>query len=744
MTELVLEGCRPVPLAHYLKALGVLRLVAEQKDPSVRGCWKRERFVLHTELDQEALERFFLEEYRPTPIVAPWNGGSGFYSKDNTKAIDAVTASQGSRFANYRETVEVAKGVLVELGITEKEGGDTKALLLERCRATFPDHSLWWLDATYVLSADGPKYPPLLGTGGNDGRLDFTNNFMQRIWSLFDADGVPSPVARALLRAALFAAPTNQLSKGSPIGQFLPSHAGGANADTGFGADSLINPWDFVLMLEGATSFAAATVRRTEHDTGAPAFPFTVRTAGVGYASATQEDEASSSSRAELWLPLWGRSATAREVLALLGEGRARVGGRTAESGVDFARAVAGLGVDRGIDAFQRYGFQVRNGLAYFAVPLGRFTVKAERRATLLDEIDGWLEAFRWKAKSQTAPATAGRALRQLESSIFELCAHGDPLRLQQVLVALGNCEQVMATSSRWTEESYLHPVPALSPEWLRQSDDGSVEFRLAASLASVFGYYGSSETRGTLRSLRAQLEPVATWVTDSGLRVRWDSTSERDVAWISGHLTEAMNAVMRRRLVLAIQAGASTYPDTGRLKTDLGDIADFVEGRVNDQKLANLLWGCILIDWSRAGSDHFPGRRSPAQAPLPGAFYSLLKLCFAGPTKRARGERAAPRQGDAVTETDEIPIVLQLQRLAAAGRGAEACREAIRRLRGSGLAPALTPFGVQGSAAARTAAALLFPLRQRDRALLVRLVARPDQETGSLATKSTNNGAVA
>lgn len=743
MAELVLEGCRPVPLAHYLKALGVLRLVSEQKDPSVRGCWQRERFVLHTDLDSEALERFFLEEYQPTPIVAPWNGGSGFYSKDNTKAIDAVAGSQGSRFANYRETVEVARCVLVELGITEKEGGDTKALLLERCRATFPDHSLWWLDATYVLSADGPKYPPLLGTGGNDGRLDFTNNFMQRIWSLFDTDGAPLPVAQGLLRAALFDTPTSQMSKGSPIGQFLPSHAGGANADTGFGADSLINPWDFILMLEGATAFAAATVRRTEHDTGAPAFPFTVRTAGVGYASATQEDEASS--RAELWLPLWGRPATGRETLALLGEGRARVGGRTAESGVDFARAVAGLGVDRGINAFQRYGFQVRNGLAYFAVPLGRFTVKAERRATLLDEIDGWLEVFRWKAKAQTAPATAGRALRQLESSIFELCAHGDGLRLQQVLVALGNCEQVMAGSMRWTEESYLHPVPALSPEWLRQSDDGSVEFRLAASLASVFGYYGSSETRGTLRSLRAQLEPVATWLTDTGLRVRWDFASTRDVAWRAGHLTEAMNAVMQRRLVLAVRAGASTYPDTGRLKADLGDIADFVEGRVNDQKLANLLWGCILIDWSRTVSDHFPERRNPARTPLPGAFYALLKLCFAGPVKQARAQRAAQRQShDTASETDEVPIVLQLQRLAAAGRGAEACREAIRRLRGSGLVPAMTPFGVRGSAAARTAAALLFPLRQRDRALLARLIARPGDETEPSTTNSTNNGAVA
>ena len=32
-----LKGCSPAPLANYLKALGVLRLVAEQADLNARG-----------------------------------------------------------------------------------------------------------------------------------------------------------------------------------------------------------------------------------------------------------------------------------------------------------------------------------------------------------------------------------------------------------------------------------------------------------------------------------------------------------------------------------------------------------------------------------------------------------------------------------------------------------------------------------------------------------------------------------
>ena len=49
-----LTGCSPTPLAHYLKGLGVLRLVAEQKDPAARGWWRDEAFHLATTFDEEA------------------------------------------------------------------------------------------------------------------------------------------------------------------------------------------------------------------------------------------------------------------------------------------------------------------------------------------------------------------------------------------------------------------------------------------------------------------------------------------------------------------------------------------------------------------------------------------------------------------------------------------------------------------------------------------------------------------
>jgi CRISPR-associated protein Csx17 len=723
MHEHELDGCRPVPLAHYLKAIGVLRLVAEQIDPSVRGCWRNERFVLCSRLSRDALVHYFLNDYRPTPIVAPWNGGSGFYPKDNRSALDALVASNAPRFAEYRETIGLTMALFQELGIAEKTSGESKTTLLQRCRATFPDHSLRWLDSTYVLSTDGAKYPPLLGTGGNDGRLDFTNNFMQRLLCLVDAStGQSMSESKGLLEAALFGELTSGMLKGAPIGQFLPGHAGGANASSGFDADSLINPWDYVLMLEGATAFAAATVRRMEQDMGALSYPFTVRSIGAGYASAAKQDE--SSSRAEIWLPLWSRPAAAPEIQSLFSEGRARVERRPAQNGVDFARAVASLGVDRGIEAFQRYGFQERNGLAYFAIPLGRFAVRCEERAARVQEIDSWLEGFRWRANSQNAPESVRRALRQLDTAIFDLCTRGDALRLQHVLIALGECERVMASSPRWVEESRAQPVPALSTDWVRSTNDGSIEWRLAASLASVRGRFGSSFAEGKVVPFRTQLEPVSTWKLDSGLQVRWNSDAGREVVWTAGHLVNAMNAVMHRRLLTAVQHGAATYPDRGSLPSSLEDIADFIEQRVDDERFASLLWGFILLDWTR----DVPYIQRPAEKrATPDAFYALLKLCFAGAPGRFRTEGLSRDVFDQ-TEPVDVPIDVSIHRAAASGHGSEASRRAIRRLRGSGLVPAVSTFELRGNTVTRTAAALLFPISTRDRKRLKDWITRPSE----------------
>lgn len=55
MTDILLEGCTSRPLASYLKALGILRLVGEQRDAHACGAWRNGCFVLSSSLDRKAL-----------------------------------------------------------------------------------------------------------------------------------------------------------------------------------------------------------------------------------------------------------------------------------------------------------------------------------------------------------------------------------------------------------------------------------------------------------------------------------------------------------------------------------------------------------------------------------------------------------------------------------------------------------------------------------------------------------------
>ena len=711
--NLDLQGCTPIPLAHFLKALGVLRLVSEQLPATcARGLWRNDVFVLDADLDEAALVRFFLDDYQPTPILAPWNGGSGFHPGDNQKAIHELEATTDKRRASYREAIRMARVCASDLHLTDKPDKETKEKLLLACRNHLPEDALAWLDCAYVLTEGGAKFPPLLGTGGNDGRLEFTNNFMQRLTEVIDTDGNPAKGSIGWLQSALFNKTSDKSSYSVPIGQFFPGGAGGFNSGPGFDGRATVNPWDYLLMMEGAVLFAAASVKRLGvTGDGTLVYPFCVRQAGVGYGSAAASDELSANSRCEMWMPLWERPTSLPELQALLGEGRAQVAGRPARNGVDFMRAAVSLGVDRGISGFQRYGFQVRNGLAYFATPLDRVAVRRNAKVDLLTDLEknGWLERFRSKAASTNPepPASVARALRALEDAIFGLCRSEEAGKVQQVLIALGQCEKALARSVRWTRESaFLKPLATLSPQWLHAANTGTSEFRLAATLATTQGRYG----RDWL-PLRAHLEPVTGGIGEK-IWLDWLKVNSNDVLWHEGDPVDVLNEIFARRLIRAEQASPNVRPDWTQIPVLLSDLTAFIEGQVDYNLFADLLWGCSVIDyaqrfdlpWTASSEDH---------EYRPPAFYTLLKLAFAGRLDGA-----------------DIPLQPAIHQRAIAGDSLAASQLAARRLRASGIIPAIERAPVDRAMTRRAAAALLFPLNPGQLSTLRKSITRPSLQT--------------
>ena len=800
---ITLNGCTPTPLASYLKALGVLRLISspanhvsgEAADAHARGWWQNECFHLRTTLSREALLHFFLHDYAPSPIIAPWNGGSGFYPKDNKDGFTPLSADRvAPRFEHISSAIRSALSRIAGMGLTERPAGTAKTELVAILRAELADSALPWLDAALALSGEGLAYPQLLGTGGNDGRLDFTNNFARRLVSrtrpigLFDpTTGHPSNDAETLLENAVLAAPTSGLSSAA-IGQFAPGAAGGPNATTGFSFDSAVNPWDFVLMLEGATAFAGTASRRHQTTAGFGAsFPFTVRTVGAGWGGLEAADE--NDARAEFWAPLWTRPARLCEVDSLLGEGRAVLNGRTAKDGLDFARAAATLGISRGFNEFERFGFLMRAGKAYLATPTGRRSTAPSCGAQLISDLDagGWLDRVRRLARSEEGPGTARLAIKCLEDAIFRLIAADVTSReVERVIVEIGRVVGWLVNSPTG-RETLRSPPPLLSATWLERADDESAEFRVAASLAGLGLPAGkhltrpaldqavndgntdastvtqeASDTEEPLPDARTQARstvapPMAAHfapIVESsffykgrlGTRRAWSvGDAPPTVVWGAGPLVTNMIAVLERRLVEAAIRGLEDKPLASAAAARLSDVAAFLSGDFDDARCAALLAGLV---WARP--TYLRSTRTPAiVSPHPFA-YAALKPLFT--------PDAVLQSAGVLSGTARMPVPPGLvARLRAAGDSRDGratdpiVRLVLARARASGLP---TPFDIArsgtrepvgrmgaGVAADRLAASLLIPIGDLALAALVdRAYPGTPPEDDNVTTEDTKN----
>ncbi|MFZ5655397.1 MAG: type I-G CRISPR-associated protein Cas8g1/Csx17 [Pseudomonadota bacterium] len=710
MNEIVLHGCTPTPLASYLKALAVLRLVAEQAgDPEVAGYWRGDVFVLRTRLNWDELLQFFLERYEPTPLVAPWNGGSGFYPKDSKEGIELIATTDNPRYSHYRRTIEICSSTLVGFGLAESPKGKDKQRLLETLRNRMGEDVLCWMDAAVILSDNDPRYPPLLGTGGNDGRLDFTNNFMQRLGEVFDiATGKPAPDGAELLQAALAGSPTSALI-GRAIGQFAPGNAGGPNASSGFEGDARINPWDFILMLEGAVLFAASAVRRLESSNAALlSAPFTVRSRAGTVGNAAAGDDADA--RGEIWMPLWAKPFTLTELGALFSEGRAALGVRPVQDGLEFARAVAKLGVDRGITDFQRYGFLMRSGKAFLATPLTRVPVRRNPQADLIDDLDrtDWLSRVQRLGRDHNAPNAFRASASQLDTALFAMARRVDRHVVEQALRLLGRTEVVAARSPRVREQ--VPPLPMLTPSWVRHTDDGSAESRIATALAGL-SLRSVVDGKRVELGLRPHLVPVRLDGRD------WDKNSHL-ACWGAGSLERNLAQLLHRRHIEAIRLGVEGDLLACRTGATLEDVSRFLEGGTDDLRIAELAHGLACVERFELDPP-----KSDSPIALPPA-YALLKPFFTA--------ESMLRALDWLPRDRSLCLAAEIPARLAADDVQGALRLAWQRLRALGISlpgrePPCYPRRGDGQ---RLLAALVIPLTFGEtRRLLNRLDLKPETE---------------
>ena len=782
----VLKGCAPAPLANYLKALGVLRLVAEQADKQARGGWDGEYFCLLTKLSKGELEAFFLTQYEPTPLLSPWNKGCGFF-KANDPGLCPLEKSTAPRFQRFRTGVDAARELLNEISqadaairaikartkttvkgfqseeqrqllekheayqnslqqleeqlkksdlATEKRAeitGDVatirsltqkaakpptktksellkastgykrllaaadrrfkalKAALIPDCRRLWRGPQAEWMSAAVVLDEEGnPIWPSLLGTGGNDGNLDFTNNFMQQLGALFEVSSEqagPTTAARELLGNALWTEPANKLT-GAAVGQYQPGSAGGANSSTGFASGNLVNPWDFVLMMEGSLLFTSRATRRLDPNALARASaPFAVRPHAAGFATPGSEK----AQRGEQWMPLWSQPATLQDVTTMYGEARVQLDRQTANRPVDMARAISRLGVARGIESFVRYGYLERNGQSTLAVPLGRIKVPEQPnpRAYLIDDIAGWMDRIQRRSRDKNAPARLIHAERRLADAVFAALTHDHtPDRWQAILLAAAEIESLQATGTAIE----AGPIPSLRPEWFAAVDDNSAEVRLALALGSAAANHFKERIDDPVRHHWLPLERGARRFQTTDKRLVNDPrvvASGRDAvrdlaAVVERRLIESgMRGERRSRLVAAPGCGAR-----------LDDLARFLTGSLDLDKLLGLARAFMAIKWDRWTRDHAP--RTASSAEVPEETWLAVRLA---------------NLPDKWINDRHIPAEPRIVRLLMSGDATRAIGIARARLRSVGIRPPLQTGVTDPTSGRLWAAALAFPI---------------------------------
>jgi CRISPR-associated protein Csx17 len=637
-------------------------------------------FELRSSLEGDALERFFLERYAPTPIVSPWNGGSGFFPKDDTRAIEAIEGDDSERLAPFRAAVSVARSTLAELGIESKpDPKKEKPRLLQALRGSLPDSALEWLDAAViVVGEEQAHFPPLLGSGGNDGRYDFANNYAQAVVRALGLGQESREVSESWLRAAISGSST-QLVKGMSLAH-LSRDASPANSPQGE-SDALGSPWELILALEGAVTFAAGAARRLGTALqGAMVAPFTARMTSAGYGSAVENEKG----RAELWLPLWPRWASLAEIESVVRESRAQVGRRQARDGLDFVRAAGELGVARGIEAFERYAILERSGQSSLAVPAGRIGVHERPAVAALRTIDPWLDRFRRYTRGD-CPAAHAEAARRLDRALFDFASSGSPQAAGRLLEALGSVESTLAAGGRRVQEQ-LRPLSRVSAEaWIEAADDGSDAFAAAVGISSLHDVSGSLPAmRDYLHGTSLDEHGTRTYAAHAGMAVPRRGAAEARLA-----------AIHVRRHVDAARAGRQRGLRFDRGAWVAASVASgLATGAIDAERVVRLAGGLSLFDH---GSPSVTRRRPEGEVD---PAFALLALAWFG----VPDVPLEPRPGWAA-------------RLAA-GRVDDVLREAVLRLRMADLPPVpqADDVAVAAPAGVRLAMALLLSVSASDR----------------------------
>ncbi len=581
------------------------------------------------------------------------------------------------------------------------------------------------------------SFNPTLGSGGNAGRRDFAAGWQKAVGALSVAlqpakgrgkqkaegnakSAVPADERRNALRALLLGHPVTWLVEKLAAGSWFSEATKLYNSGQSPAREGQISPWAMVLACEGLAFLAGGASRRLGARAARAdgAFPFITQPI-----AASAEKEADRL-RGEIWTPLWRRPMSVAEVSTLFSRGRAELHGRGAVTPAAFATAIRERGVDAGVSEFRRYTLGRTTSSNTFEPRLeGRFSLEIGAAAhpagtSTLERVTALIAHRGFPRDGKLFVGLRG----PIESALLDVASepHRSEAGIALLDAVVSALDRIDRNRSFREGKVRWEPLPL---EWLPSlfaDEQPGVEARLALSLVSAFSV----------------TEPFATY--RFGVEWKYSQTyanythTERPPArwvWRPGELARVLALVLSRRL-LDQAADADRPHQRGRapLAATTLQVRHWLAGDLDELLFAAWLSRLALFDWRRVPQE--VRALTPRDDSTPRADGELVLLGLLQPLIDQRPlviHDLSPNDllsGETGARTTEA--ARSLVALIRAGNLEVALRLASSRyaMAGARLATFDAPFATYDPD--RLAAALLFPVSNRDRVGLFQRWLRP------------------
>jgi CRISPR-associated protein Csx17 len=772
MQPLFLTGCRHDILGHYLKAIGLLRVLAlcaeeEYRDPKAEGWWDVEQacFVLRSckypNIDK--LIAFFKTWYKPTPLMAAWNEEVG--PKEDI-ATEYGLSSEYGLASGYAKNVVSAEEKKKAANASKLTSGDAYAAYREDAQHDLAEV----LDAiaTPFLSRNADN--PLFLTKGIAGRAHIWRSYWEYLGVFSKSrkakgqDAFKSLVIGALTGDSSI--PKKKKGKGTP---FFPDAIKGYNTGTGWvQEDYPFNALDYILAVEGAFALRGSVVRTIGATTRRfAAFPFVFDSAE----DLVDDGNDVKGTASALWLPIWERPTTFAELSSFIGDAQARLPGKDARFSAEFVRALYAQGVDAGFSGWQEFRFKMKGSRVPW-VTTGRYvsasragqgiSEETRRNTTLLNlalaplDESRFLDQFEIAWKSNKVDSRSPHSVRVEINEAMETAAlEPSPDNCLALLETIfGACRRTCISESfreklRGDRASFFAPLPMAEWEALLNPLDVRPEFRIARALASITGsprqngrrHEGAQPMLGSLLPLK---------IGRSGWYLP-DKDERQQCVWSGEDLPRDLASVFRRRYLDSLDDDFPALRGVHGARLD--DVMAFLQGDLDDFLIARWTEALSLIGWyfKRSEDEIFKhGVDSATKSEELKASQGSLDIAYA--SLRALVELECEWQGSDQNQwkkrRSQQPFALMCERSALSLTSAvsealrwisiwgvpnpwgPAARAEQPRIQGRYIIriaqTAISPTIYHGRSAERLAAAVCIPLRWQDRYKLYQAVTLP------------------